>query len=68
MNSFPTDFTFRLTKPDFGDLRSQIVISSRGGRRYPLHPLWIPTCTGGTVRAKGGRTLRSAPTKPFLPA
>ena len=32
---FPADFMFQLTKPEFEDLRSQIVISSWGGRRYP---------------------------------
>ncbi len=32
---FPVDFMFQLTKPEFEDLRSQIVISSWGGRRYP---------------------------------
>jgi hypothetical protein len=30
---FPSDFAFRLTEPEFQDLRSQIVISSWGGRR-----------------------------------
>ena len=32
---FPADFMFQLTKPEFEDLRSQIVTSNRGGRRYP---------------------------------
>ncbi len=32
---FPADFMFQLTKPEFEDLRSQFVISSWGGRRYP---------------------------------
>ncbi len=33
---FPPDFSFRLTKEEFADLRSQSVISSSwGGRRYP---------------------------------
>jgi hypothetical protein len=33
---FPADFMFQLTREEFCDLRSQIVISSRwGGRRYP---------------------------------
>ena len=32
---FPADFMFQLTKPEFEDLRSQTVISNRGGRRYP---------------------------------
>lgn len=35
MARFPADFMFRLTKPEFDDLRSQFVISNRGGRRYP---------------------------------
>ena len=35
MDRFPVDFMFRLTKPEFDDLRSQFVISNRGGRRYP---------------------------------
>jgi hypothetical protein len=30
---FPSDFAFRLTETEFQDLRSQIVISSWGGRR-----------------------------------
>jgi ORF6N domain len=30
---FPSDFAFRLTEQEFRDLRSQIVISSWGGRR-----------------------------------
>ncbi len=32
---FPPDFMFQLTKQEFGDLRSQLVTSSWGGRRYP---------------------------------
>ncbi|MGI0018179.1 MAG: ORF6N domain-containing protein [Nitrosotalea sp.] len=32
---FPSDFSFRLTKQEVADLRSQSVISSWGGRRYP---------------------------------
>ncbi len=32
---FPEDFMFQLTKEEFQDLRSQIVTSSWGGRRYP---------------------------------
>jgi hypothetical protein len=32
---FPDDFMFQLTKQEFSDLRSQIVTSSWGGRRYP---------------------------------
>lgn len=32
---FPEDFMFELTKQELNDLRSQIVISSWGGRRYP---------------------------------
>ena len=32
---FPADFMFQLTKQEFDSLRSQIVISNRGGRRYP---------------------------------
>ena len=39
---FPADFMFRLTKQEFGDLRSQIVTSNRGGRRYQTHLFWIP--------------------------
>jgi hypothetical protein len=36
---FPPDFLFRLTKPEYEGLRSQIVISNsiRGGRRYLPH-------------------------------
>lgn len=30
---FPNDFCFPLSDQEFGDLRSQIVISNRGGRR-----------------------------------
>ncbi|MBC8526346.1 MAG: ORF6N domain-containing protein [Candidatus Cloacimonetes bacterium] len=32
---FPSDFMFQLTKEEFDNLRSQIVTSSWGGRRYP---------------------------------
>ena len=32
---FPDDFMFQLTKKEFNDLRSQVVTSSWGGRRYP---------------------------------
>ncbi|MCX6351251.1 MAG: ORF6N domain-containing protein [Bacteroidetes bacterium] len=31
---FPEDFMFELTEPELDNLRSQIVISSYGGRRY----------------------------------
>ncbi len=31
---FPEDFMFQLTEAELGDLRSQIVTSSWGGRRY----------------------------------
>jgi len=34
INRFPGDFMFQLTKGEFTDLRSQIVTSSWGGRRY----------------------------------
>jgi hypothetical protein len=32
---FPEDFCFSLSDQEFGILRSQIVISNRGGRRTP---------------------------------
>jgi len=32
---FPSDFMFRLNSDEFNNLRSQIVTSSWGGRRYP---------------------------------
>ena len=32
---FPPDFMFQLTPDEFANLRSQIVTSSWGGRRYP---------------------------------
>jgi ORF6N domain len=36
LERFPADFMFQLTKEEFDDLRSQMVISSGwGGRRYP---------------------------------
>lgn len=35
LDRFPEDFMFQLTKEEFSSLRSQIVISSWGGRRYP---------------------------------
>jgi len=35
INRFPEDFMFQLSKDEFKILRSQIVISSWGGRRYP---------------------------------
>lgn len=34
INRFPSDFMFQLTSEEFNNLRSQIVISSHGGRRY----------------------------------
>ncbi|TDW97018.1 ORF6N domain-containing protein [Dinghuibacter silviterrae] len=34
LKRFPTDFMFELTKDEFANLRSQIVTSSWGGRRY----------------------------------
>ena len=38
IDRFPQDFMFQLTKREFSDLRSQIVMSSWGGRRYPPTP------------------------------
>ncbi len=38
IDRFPQDFMFQLTKREFSDLRSQIVMSSWGGRRYPPYP------------------------------
>lgn len=35
LDRFPADFMFRLSDQEFGNLRSQIVISSWGGRRIP---------------------------------
>ena len=35
MDRFPEDFMFQLTKQEYDNLRSQIVTSSWGGRRYP---------------------------------
>lgn len=35
IEGFPDDFMFQLTKQELDHLRSQIVISSWGGRRYP---------------------------------
>ena len=37
IDRFPEDFMFTLTKQEFNHLRSQIVTSSRGGRRTPPH-------------------------------
>ncbi|MBI2464790.1 ORF6N domain-containing protein [Candidatus Shapirobacteria bacterium] len=34
VSRFPKEFCFRLTKSEYLDLRSQIVTSNRGGRRY----------------------------------
>ncbi len=34
MNRFPKDFMFQLTESEYENLRSQIVTSSWGGRRY----------------------------------
>ncbi len=34
LERFPPDFMFQLTKQEFNDLRSQIVTSKSGGRRY----------------------------------
>ena len=34
MGRFPSDFMFLLTSQEVADLRSQIVTSNRGGRRY----------------------------------
>lgn len=35
LDRFPIDFMFQLTQEEVADLRSQSVISSWGGRRYP---------------------------------
>ena len=35
LSRFPGDFMFQLTRNEFNNLRSQIVTSSWGGRRYP---------------------------------
>ena len=35
IDRFPADFMFQLNKKEFDHLRSQIVTSSWGGRRYP---------------------------------
>ncbi len=35
LDRFPADFMLQLTDKEFEDLRSQIVTSSWGGRRYP---------------------------------
>jgi len=35
VDRFPPDFTFQLTDKEFAGLRSQIVMSNRGGRRTP---------------------------------
>jgi hypothetical protein len=35
IDRFPDDFMFQLTEQEFGNLRSQFVTSSWGGRRYP---------------------------------
>jgi hypothetical protein len=35
IDRFPEDFMFRLDEKEFANLRSQIVTSSWGGRRYP---------------------------------
>ena len=42
MDRFPEDFMFQLTKQEYDNLRSQIVTSSWGGRRYP--PAFFPIC------------------------
>jgi hypothetical protein len=34
INRFPVDFMFQLTQEEFQNLRSQIVTSNQGGRRY----------------------------------
>ncbi len=34
MGRFPEDFMFQLTKDEYDSLRSQIVTSKSGGRRY----------------------------------
>ena len=36
-NRFPDDFMFQLTKEEWSTLKSQIAISSWGGRRIPPH-------------------------------
>lgn len=35
LDRFPEDFAFQLTSQEFSNLRSQILTSSWGGRRYP---------------------------------
>lgn len=48
---FPADFMFQLTKPEYDDLRSQIVTSSWGGRSYQTHLFWIPAFAGMASKA-----------------
>jgi hypothetical protein len=35
LSRFPEDFMFQLSREEFGNLKSQFVTSSWGGRRYP---------------------------------
>jgi len=67
LNRFPEDFAFLLTAEEFSDLRSQIVTSSWGGRRYPPYAFteygaigW-PGCPFGQLR----RSLRLLIVKGF---
>jgi hypothetical protein len=59
---FPLDFMFQLTLEEFANLRSQIVTSSWGGRRYPPYafteqgasgesaaPVDPPECAGASA-------------------
>lgn len=62
---FPADFAFRLTQPEFRDLRSQFVTSTVGwgGRRYPP---WVFTEHGAIMAATVLRSSRAVEMSIFV--
>ena len=64
---FPGDFMFRLSSDEAGNLRSQLVTSSRawGGRRYP--PYAFTETPPDPPRRKIGFDVHEAPGRYYIP-
>lgn len=58
LDRFPSDFMFRLTDEEFGNLRSQNVTSSEwGGRRYPPYAFTEHGAVMAAMILKSGRAV-----------
>ena len=55
---FPEDFMFRLSKVEFDDLRSQVVTSSWGGRRYAPYAFTEQGVAMLSSVLRGGRAVQ----------